>query len=196
MATDDRGIVVGINSYPDIAPLLGPELDAKEFYDWLISEDGGDVPADRVDKIVSSDFPPESPGAAVRKPTDEVASAFDRLQAESFRMGRPKRLGRRLYVYVAGHGARLPFQNDPDSSDAALLLADANMGNATHVMTKIRALYFLNAGIFDEIAVFMDCCRQSVSLNPSYPNYLNANAIELLEEERRTFFAFATKWGL
>src|SRR5262249_7620473 len=144
----------------------------------------------------SSNFQPMAPGAALRKPTEEVAGAFDRLQAESFRPGLPKRLGRRLYVYAAGHGAGLPFQNDPDRSDAALLLADANPGNATHVMTKIRALYFLNAGIFDEIAVFMDCCRQPVSLNPSYPSYLNANAIDLLDGERRTFFAFATKWGL
>ncbi|HZM44918.1 MAG TPA: hypothetical protein VFC14_08815 [Burkholderiales bacterium] len=196
MAVDDRGIVVGINTYPDIAPLAGPEKDAQEFYDWLVSEDGGDVPSDRVDKIVSSDFQPAPPGAAVRKPTDEIARAFDQLQSESFRLGLPKRLGRRLYVFAAGHGAGLPFQNDPDRSDAALLLADANMGNATHVMTKIRALYFLNAGIFDEVAVFMDCCRLPVSLTPVYPSYLNANSVELLESERRTFFAFATKWGL
>ena len=196
MAVDDRGIVVGINTYPDISPLQGPEQDANEFYEWLTSENGGDVPAANVVKIVSSDFQPAPPAAPVPRPTEEVARAFDRLQLEAFRPGPPKRLGRRLYVYAAGHGAGLPFQNDPERSDAALLLADANMANATHVMTKVRALYFLNAGIFDEIAVFMDCCRLSVPLNPSYPSYLNANAIDQLADERRTFFAFATKWGL
>ena len=189
MASDDFGIVVGINSYPGIGKLDGPEADADDFYAWLTSTDGGDV--QQVKKIVTSDFTSPPP-----KPTDEIARAFDDLQDEAFQPGFPKRLGRRLYVYVAGHGAGLPFQHDPERSDAALLLADATKNNATHVMTKVRALYFLNAGIFDEIAVFMDCCRQTVPLNPNYPNYINANAIGLLQNQPRKFFAFATKWGL
>ncbi|HEX7830702.1 MAG TPA: hypothetical protein VF787_13680 [Thermoanaerobaculia bacterium] len=197
MAVDDRGIVVGISTYPDFSPLDGPEHDAQEFYDWLTSPSGGDVPATRVDRIVSSDFQPPAPAPAVRLPAYEVAQAFDRIQADAFGPKLiPRRLGRRLYVYAAGHGAALPPVADPERSDAALLLADANYGNPTHVLTKIRALYFLNAGIFDEIVVFMDCCRQPFSVAPSYPTYLNANAIEVLENERRTFFAFATKWGL
>ncbi|WP_035678333.1 hypothetical protein [Bradyrhizobium liaoningense] len=197
MAVDDRGIVVGITTYPDIAPLQGPELDAEEFFDWLTSSSGGDVPADRVDKIVSSDFQPAAPAAAARLPAQEVAQAFHRLQSASLgTTGIPRRLGRRLYVYAAGHGAALPFGADPERSDAAFLVADATKFNATHVMTKVHALYFLNAGIFDEIAVFMDCCRIPINLIPNYPNYINANAIDTLENERRTFFAFATKWGL
>ncbi len=44
MAVDDRGIVVGISQYPGIAELKGPEHDAQEFYDWLTSSKGGDVP--------------------------------------------------------------------------------------------------------------------------------------------------------
>ena len=81
MAGDDRGIVVGITTYPDIAPLQGPELDAEDFFDWLTSSSGGDVPPDQVDKIVSSDFQPSPPAAAVKLPAQEVAQAFDRLQA-------------------------------------------------------------------------------------------------------------------
>jgi hypothetical protein len=197
MALDDHGIIVGITTYPDIAPLQGPELDAEDFFDWLTSSSGGDVPRDRVDKIVSSDFQPSPPAAAVKLPAQEIAQAFDRLQAASLgTAGIPRRLGRRLYVYAAGHGAALPFAADPERSDAAFLVADATKFNATHVMTKVRALYFLNAGIFDEIAVFMDCCRIPINLIPNYPNYINAIAIETLESERRTFFAFATKWGL
>ena len=196
MAVDDRGIVVGITNYPGIAELKGPEHDAQEFYDWLTSSSGGDVPPNRVDKIVSSDFqttPPPTP----MKPAQEVADAFDRLQAAAFGSSLiPKRLGRRLYVYAAGHGAALPFASDPERSDAAFLLANATLTNAAHVMTKLHALYFLNAGIFDEVAVFMDCCRIPLSLNPHYPPYINAIAVDVLESERRTFFAFATKWGL
>lgn len=196
MAVDDRGIVVGITTYPDISPLQGPERDAEEFYDWLTSPTGGDVPSGRVEKIVSSAFQPQPPAAPARLPAQEVAQAFDRLHAEAFRTGIPKRLGRRLYVYAAGHGAALPFAADPERSDSAFLVADATKFNATHVMTKVRALYFLNAGIFDEIVVFMDCCRIPLSLIPNYPSYVNATAIDTLETERRAFFAFATKWGL
>jgi hypothetical protein len=197
MAVDDRGIVVGITSYPNIGSLQGPELDAEAFYDWLTSPTGGDVPTANVEKIVSSSFLPVPPAPHDRPAEQEVKQAFDRLQLEAFVDRRmPKRLGRRLYVYVAGHGAALPFIIDPERSDAALLVADANPYNANHVMTKIRALYFLSAGIFDEIAVFMDCCRNNYSLNPNYPNYMNAVDMTTLADEPRKFLAFATRWGL
>jgi len=196
MAVDDYGIVVGITKYPNISSLEGPERDAEEFYDWLTSPTGGDVPSDRVKKIVSSAFQPLPPAAPVPLPAQEVTQAFDDLHAEALATGIPKRLGRRLYVYAAGHGAALPFAADPERNDAAFLVANATKYNATHVMTKVRALYFLNAGIFDEIVVFMDCCRNTLSLIPNYPSYVNATAFDTLETERRTFFAFATKWGL
>jgi hypothetical protein len=189
MAFDDRGIVVGITNYPGISTLKGPEADADDFYDWLTSPSFGDVPSDRVEKIVPSRYT-TSP-----KPTEEVAQAFDDLQTEAFVSASPKRLGRRLYVYAAGHGAGLSFRDDPDESDAAFLVANATMFNAIHVMAKVRALYFLKAGIFDEIVVFMDCCRNQVSLNPNFPNYMNAVNMNNLGQERRKFFAFATKWG-
>jgi hypothetical protein len=196
MAVDDRGIVVGITIYPGITTLSGPELDAEDFYDWLTSPTGGDVPSERVEKIVSSAFQPAPPAGAAGLPAQEVAQAFDRLHAAAFVSGIPRRLGRRLYVYAAGHGAGLPFMWDPDQIDAAFLLADATMFNATHVMAKVRALYFLNAGIFDEIVVFMDCCRNSLNVTPSFPSYVNAVAFGKLGTEPRKFFAFATKWGL
>lgn len=196
MAVDDRGIIVGLTTYPNITSLQGPELDAEEFYDWLTAPTGGDVPTANIQKIVSSSFQPAPPAQPVDRPAQEVAQAFDRLQAEAFTSGVPRRLGRRLYVYAAGHGAALPFAADPDRSDAALLVADASRFNATHVLTRVRALYFLNAGIFDEIVVFMDCCRNQFSFSPNYPSYINAVDMTSLEDEPRKFFAFATRWGL
>lgn len=196
MAVDDRGIVVGLTTYPKIGSLQGAERDAEDFFDWLTSPTGGDVRSAHIQKIVSSDFQPPHPAPPVDLPAQEVAKAFDRLHDEAFQSGMPKRLGRRLYVYVAGHGAALPFAADPERSDAAFLVADASKFNATHVMTKVRALYFLNAGIFDEIVVFMDCCRNLLSLNPNYPSYMNAVDMSGLADEPRKFFAFATRWGL
>lgn len=191
MAADDFGIVVGINSYPDIGTLQGPEADATDFFNWLISDTGGQVPPKNVQKIVTSDF-----AAQPRKPTEEVANAFDDLQTKAFVGPIAKRLGRRLYIYIAGHGAGLSFVADPDGDDAALLLANATKNNAAHVLTRIRALYFLRAGMFDEIAMFMDCCRQPVPVNPNFPSYLGAIDVTTLNKEPRKFFAFATRWGL
>lgn len=199
MAIDDRGIVVGITTYPDISGLTGPENDAQAFYRWLVSAAGGDVPPDRVAKIVSSQFQPIGPAAAVRLPTaDVVEREFHALQTEALGpSGIPRRLGRRLYVYVAGHGAALPFMFDPDRSDAVFLMADATRFNATHVMARVFAVYFLNAGIFDEIAVFMDCCRIVYNrIVPRFPSYIDVNAINDTVGQRRAFFAFATKWAL
>ncbi len=63
-------------------------------------------------------------------------------------------------------------------------------------MTRLYALYFLNASIFDEIALFMDCCRVVYSrLNPRYPPFIDINAISDPANQRRAFFAFATKWS-
>jgi len=196
MAVDDRGIVVGITVYPGISTLKGPELDAEEFYDWLTSPAGGDVPSHHVDKIVSSRFQPAPPAPPASLPAYEVIQAFYRLQAEAFANQIPRRLGRRLYIYAAGHGVGLSIRDDPDQSDAAFLIADATPYNTTHVMVKFNALYFLNAGIFDEVVVFMDCCRNPLSLTPNYPNYASAVNINQLGVQRRRFFAFATRWGV
>ncbi|HLG54367.1 MAG TPA: hypothetical protein VI485_03490 [Vicinamibacterales bacterium] len=199
MAVDDRGIVVGITTYPDFNGLDGPEHDAKEFYDWLTSPAGGDVPSSRVDYIVSSAFqPPNTPAPTKHPNADDVEEAFNRLHLDAVgATGVARRLGRRLYIYVAGHGAALPFAFDPDRIDAAFLVADASRWNATHVMARLYALYFLNAAIFDEVAVFMDCCRVVYSrLNPRFPTYIDINAINDAAGQRRAFFAFATKWAL
>ena len=199
MAADDYGIVVGISKYPDISELFGTENDAQAFYDWLVSPEGGDVPPGRVVPILSSQYQPVAPAVAVRLPTaDAIERAFNYLQNAALGAnGVPKRFGRRLYVYVAGHGAALPFSYDPDRADAAFLVADATRYNATHVMARVFALYFLNAGIFDEIVVFMDCCRIVYTrLVPRFPTYIDINAISDSTLERRAFFAFATKWAL
>jgi hypothetical protein len=198
MALDDSGIVIGITTYPTLSRLDGPENDANDFYDWLTSSSGGDVPQERVTRIVSSDYqPPKAPAATKQPNASDVETAFRNLHFQAIGSnGVPKRLGRRLYVYVAGHGVGLPFIYDPDRSDAALLTADATEWDAPHVMAKIFALYFLNAGIFEEVVVFMDCCRALYNrLTPRFPTFIDINAISGTGDGRRAFFAFATRWA-
>ncbi|MEP6768201.1 MAG: GNAT family N-acetyltransferase [Acidobacteriota bacterium] len=49
VAKDDWAIVVGIKNYfdPALAGLEGPENDAREFYDWIVSDQGGRVPKEQ-----------------------------------------------------------------------------------------------------------------------------------------------------
>lgn len=199
MAATDRAVVVGISVYPDFNPLVGPENDASDFYDWLVDPTGGDVPAANVTRIVSSAFQAAGGGPQRRQPDAcDVERPFHDLQREALdpRTGIARQLGRRLYVYLAGHGVGLPFPNDPERTDAALLTADATNWNAPNVLARVHALYFLNAGIFQEIAVFMDCCRKEYSrLVPRLPAYIDVSTLEGAVGGRRAFFAFATEWG-
>src|SRR5262245_55141594 len=130
MAKNDKdyAIIVGIEVYPAFdpnGPLKGPENDARAFRDWVISPTGGNVPNDKdhVVLIVSSDYKP-----APKTPDDarpmimDVHSAFERLQNKAQQnadKGKGLQVGRRLYIYMAGHGFA------PRDDQTALLMANA-----------------------------------------------------------------------
>jgi len=199
MADSDRAVVVGISVYPDFTTLEGPENDAADFYEWLLDPNGGNVPERKITRVLSSTFQVGN-GAPLRRQPDacDVERPFHDLQREAVdpRTGIATKLGRRLYIYLAGHGVGLPFSNDPERTDAALLTADATNWSAPNVLARMHALYFLNAGIFDEIAVFMDCCRKEYSrLVPRLPAYIDVSTIEGAVGKRRAFFAYATEWA-
>src|SRR5688572_26884135 len=66
----DYAIVVGISRYPYFSKLDGPENDAQDFYNWVISTQGGGVPApDRAKLIRSSAYDQEA------EPTTEAVNA-------------------------------------------------------------------------------------------------------------------------
>src|SRR4051794_36034806 len=103
MANTDHAIVIGINNYPGIPPPLnGPENDAKSFRDWLVADDGGKVPAGNVRTIVSSDYQPSPEPIAAEPKVDQFTDAVDAL--EDMGQAGQGTAGRRLYLYLAGHG--------------------------------------------------------------------------------------------
>src|SRR5881296_2688278 len=95
MAWDDYAVVVGIARYPEWGDLSGPENDGAEFARWLKSSDGGDVPAGHVKTLLSAGNPGH-PSA------QEIDDAFDELIQSGDAQG--GQAGRRLYVFLAGHG--------------------------------------------------------------------------------------------
>lgn len=192
MARDDHAIVVGISRYPGLGDLAGPENDAGEFTRWLLSPTGGDVPCEHVRTIVSSDYPaPPDPHTA--EPT--VAAVQECLDALLVRSevnqenGVGHRVGRRLYLYFAGHGF------EPEPEQVVLLAANAARRRGYHVAGVAYADYFRRCGIFSEVLLFMDCCRQSmyqIPLSaPSLAPMMDTDAPECA----KWFMAFATKWS-
>ena len=79
MGAEDFAVVVGIMRYPGISDLDGSENDARNFRDWLVSPNGGNVAAGQVHLILSSNYPGEDDPLRARPTTLEVDGAFEKL---------------------------------------------------------------------------------------------------------------------
>jgi hypothetical protein len=187
----DWAIVVGVRRYPGISDLDGSENDAEDFAKWLVDPAGGDVPPAQVRLILSSQFPNPADASNASPTNVEVERAFEWLddEAEKNRTTIGRKVGRRLYLYFSGHGYA------PARDDAALLMANATprrMGN--HIAGKLWAEWIYQSGYFEEIALFMDCCRDnytSVQLRPAHlSQVLDKNGMN----KRKRFYAFGTDW--
>lgn len=192
MAKDDWGIVVGIALYPGLSNLDGPENDAQGFYDWLISPAGGDVPPDQVAVFLSSKFPPALAALRAEPGLSTLQVAFDELQdlaRKNSSAGNGFRVGRRLYIFLSGHGCA------PPSYDAALLAANATRDRpGYHLLGRLYADWFLKSNFFDEAVLFMDCCRENVQTPPNIPPYIDITGADALDKTK-AFYGFATKWS-
>jgi hypothetical protein len=188
---EDWAIIAGINRYPAFTCLQGPVRDAREFKRWAMRR--GFVPEDQLMLVQSPDGPPDLLGPA--KPTIlDLNEAFLELARKA--NPRPnKRLGRRLYIFLSGHGITPTFTATPDFREAALLAANADKISLTyHVGARAHAEWFRARGIFDEVILFADCCRDvedNVSPAPlSLPQWpVGRNT------ESRYFYAFPTMLG-
>ena len=72
MADSDRAIIVGIENYPFIGKLGGPENDAQAFQAWVGSPGGGAVPLANIRPILA-----KVPNPRYSDPVRPVFSFFD-----------------------------------------------------------------------------------------------------------------------
>lgn len=183
-------ILVSVNRYPGLRNLNGPENDLEDFRDWLRSPEGGNVPPANLRIVRSSDFPPcqsiydESPVESHFKQA-LVSIMFD---ANQRLIERP---GERLYLFFAGHGfagRRL--------SEAALYTAQASRLDPDHIACKRYAERVVNCGVFDEVVLVMDCCRD-VDLSDAIrePNFRIPDAGGHGRVQTRFFEAYAAMRG-
>lgn len=156
MSEHDRAVIISIRRYPDAAApsgwitnLNGPDNDADEVAAWLRRKpDGGGLPKDNVTVVRSADFPEPSVGPqqqAVQNALNDVA----KLPRTAFE---GQYTGRRLYIYVSGHGYA------QQRNEAALVTAEADRDFPFNVEVTSWLDWFWKAARFKEFVLWADCC--------------------------------------
>jgi hypothetical protein len=149
MVKNDRdfAVVIGINEYKCLKRLRGAEHDADQFRRWLLRADGGGLPAPNI-------FP-NQPYIPVNgqpfPPLDYWLDAFGELARRS-KYGQ-RRLGRRLYIFLAGHGSAGGVR------DTRLFTYQSEENYPQELAVMAYADLFHHSAIFEQIVLFVDCCR-------------------------------------
>jgi len=152
---DDHAIVVGINEYlnQDLPELVGAHADATDFESWLVDQGplGGGCDSAKVEKIVGSKARDE-PTAA------RICAAFKKVAAKQ---APGTRVGRRLWVFMSGHGA----QQDARVQDVGILPAAYQSDTDNFfVVANLYVEALMKRGAFSELILLMDCCRDLLPL--------------------------------
>jgi uncharacterized caspase-like protein len=183
MGNLDYALVAGISCYPALTDLCGSVNDARGFSDWLLSPTGGCLPPANVKLVLSPDPLPRMQRRNAIPTQDQIIQGFEEiLEAE-----RPDgTIGRRLYVYLAGHGFA------PEVDDAALLMANASNKFLHYIPGRPYAQWFHKAAKFEEIVLFMDCCRDDYAAPPPHvPPWAEEHSP--FAAKVRRFYVFATQ---
>jgi len=157
---DDHALVFGIRRYFGTASgwptdLQGPDNDASAVAEWLSRPTGGGLPAENVRVVCSADAPnPFVDGRglpdqeAVLGLLKQIALLPRKYKDEDKRQF----VGRRLYVYVSGHGWATRRRQ------AALVTAEAARDRAPNVDITSWTDFLAEAGAFKEIVLWADTC--------------------------------------
>ena len=150
----DWAVVISVSDYegaaaepPWITKLKGPDKDAVAITEWLTSQEGGGLPDDHVLQVPSP-FPPSASGIPKQL---EIVEAFNKL-ADLPTDAYNKRSGRRLYIYVSGHGMAA------QRHDAAVLTAEATFEDGMNVLITSWLDWFWYAARFEEFVLWVDTC--------------------------------------
>jgi hypothetical protein len=146
---DHYAIVIGIDGYSQLLRLRASARDAGKFALWLQSDDGGGLPPENIQQILS---PPNLP---LETPMEARPVAYQ-IDEALIRLGLLKggRIGKRLYFYFAGHGF------GPEFDDIGMLMANAADELLSYnIGLRPYRLFFQHSEAFDEVIYILDCCR-------------------------------------
>lgn len=187
MASSDHAIVVGISEYPKhptLASRLGSENDVEEIVRWLADPGGGDVPAGHIHVLQTNNFPDRT-----RPRKEDVLDAFGRFLTMARSTDDFAPVGRRLYIFMAGHGIGIELQV------TALLMANFAAGEyGHHVCGTFVANHFVEEGFFDEIVLLMDCCADDT--HETFPRHLPWQRVRQgPPSQTRWLYGYASSFG-
>jgi hypothetical protein len=172
-AEADRAIVIGIGNYQRFGPqqsandLSGPVADATDVAHWLAKKAKANVTL-----LTSNGRKGEKWKVTEMRPmAQDVEAPLNDLVVESITRvaaGKPSRIARRLYIYVAGHGFM------PEADHVALVTAESMERDFVRsVEMTVWADWFADQYHFDELVLWMDCCADrdfyQKGLAPIYP---------------------------
>jgi uncharacterized caspase-like protein len=188
-----RALLVGINDYPGIGQLQGPENDVAAVEAWLMSPAGGALdPTRDITKITTTTCHPNGPPPSrvdARPVMQQIYDWVDRLVQEGEGQAGDFPLGDRLYLFFAGHGFH-------SAGRTAVFMANAwaqNLGEA--IPMQPLAEFLLGYAFFREIILIADACREQLDFAPD-PYFtrkakINQNAGQVLR-----FWAYPCPPGL
>lgn len=153
-------LVVGIGRYPGLSDLLAPVNDARAFHAWLTDGEGGNLPEENVEVVITPEDATAMTSSDTATPVkDQIDRALGSLHAKAIgAIDRdPDRwAASRLYLYVAGHGIM------PDRSESTALLM-ANFDQQRDFLHNIDLgqylAWYARCAPVSEVVAFADCCR-------------------------------------
>lgn len=165
MAAGDYAILVGIANYADsftFCELHGPLNDVEIITEWLQADDGGRVPEKNITKIISPPaIAPDTDPDLYPPVTEDFKRAFKKMVRGP--NGRFIHRQGRLYLYFSGHGF---CERKSLTPEAALYAANATREFPENIFGTYYALQAKDKGLFSEIVLIMDCCRDSEVSRP------------------------------
>jgi hypothetical protein len=136
-------VVIGIDHY-ETKPLAAAVSDAKDFAAWLINKKLVPDKPENIKVLLSETNNQIANNLDIDKAVDEIIKDAKTHRAES----------NRLYFYFAGHGIGVTYD-----VTALCLRFWPNWFN--HCISSLDyKTWFINKGVFDEIFIFLDCCRE------------------------------------
>lgn len=203
MRQNDYAVVVGIAHYPLFhADLGGPVNDAQHFVEWLVAAEdqgGAGVPEEHVTTIVAPvpAAPDSNQAEAAGSPdplpvVENILAAFEDLRERVQNLHSEGGSEERLYIYLAGHG----FSVDTEQlgiEEPVLLMSNAEQGFWPHFAGHYCAEWFVKSGLFQEVVLFIDCCRNEPLIN--FPLSLPSWGVSVGKTRAKKFYGFATKWA-
>lgn len=172
MNINDHAILIGINSYPELgegglaANLNGPGNDVDAVKAWLIDPKGGALPpgSQNIHELRSQ---PALDAANARPTVDELDALLARIDAIAManrKAGKGQQVGRRLYLYMSGHGF------SPGRQRACLFTANAKERLGLNVHATGWLNWLQDSGYFREFVLWVDACMNRMSfLQPHDP---------------------------